>query len=108
MHECDRKQSDIVVIQGDTYQKNVSIEGVFLESIESVYFSCGKLNLEKELYYDESINKFVLLLTSEETKNLKPIVTDFDITVKIIGKVITGLYRGKFIVAEKNNRVEAY
>ncbi len=108
MHECDRKQSDIVIIQGDTYQKNVSIDGVFLSSIEGVYFSCGKLNLSKKLEWDESINKFVLLLTSEETQSLKPIVTDFDITVKIIGKVTTGLYRGKLIVAEKNNPVEAF
>lgn len=106
---CDRNQSDIVIIQGDTYQKNLIIEGVMLDAIEAVYFSCGKLNLSQEMPYDENINRFVLLLDSDVTKNLKPIVTDYDITVKFFDdKVRTGLHRGKLIVSEKNNPVEAF
>ncbi len=104
----DRCQTDIVIIQGDTYQKNISVTGVFLSSIEGVYFSCGKLNLSKKLEFDEILNKFVLILTPEETSSLKPIVTDFDITVKLLDKIQTGVYRGKLIVAEKTNPVEAF
>ena len=102
----NRCESDIVIIQGDTYEKHVSIDGVFLSAIESVYFSCGKLNITKQLNYDGSINRFVLTLSSDETKTFKPVVTDYDITVKLNGdKVTTGLYRGKLIVAEKNNPI---
>lgn len=105
----DRCQTDIIIIQGDTYQKNVSIEGVYLDSIEGVYFSCGKLKLSKKLPYDSTIGRFTLILTSEETTALKPIVTDYDITVKFFdSKIRTGLYRGKLIVSEKNNPVEAF
>ena len=102
----DRCQSDIVIIQGDTYQKNVLIEGVLLDAIEAVYFSCGKLNLSKQLPFDSSLQRFTLILSHEETQALKPIVTDYDITVKLFGDTIrTGLHRGKLIVLDKNNPV---
>ncbi len=102
----NRDQSDMVIIQGDSYQKNVYIDGVFLSAIEGVYFSCGKLNLSKKLDFDDANNNWFLLLTPEETEILKPVVTDYDITVKFNGnKVQTGLYRGKLIVSEKNNPV---
>lgn len=105
----DRCQSDIVIIQGDTYQKNVLVEGVLLDTIEGVYFSCGKLNISKELTFDENLNAWVLLFTHEETQSFKPIVTDYDITVKLFGNNIkTGLHRGRLQVSEKNNPVEAF
>lgn len=105
----NRCQSDMVIIQGDTYQKNVTIDGVFLSTIEGVYFSCGKLGISKKLSFDESTNRFVLLLKSNETSEFKPIVTDYDITVKFFDDSIrTGLYRGRLIVAEKNNAVEVF
>lgn len=100
-------KEEIVIIQGDTCQKNVSISGVMLSNIDSVYFSCAKLNITKQLEYDETISKFVFYLTPEETSSLKPIVTDFDITVKFNTSTIkTGVYRGKIMVLEKNNSVE--
>lgn len=102
--------SDIVIIQGDTCQKNVFIEGLEdLSSINSVYFSCSKLEMERELTYDQDIEAYVLLITSDETSAFKPMVTDFDITVKIGTSVIkTGLYRGKLVILDKNNPVEVY
>jgi len=102
----DRCQSDIVIIQGDTYQKNVLIEGVLLDAIEAVYFSCGKLGITKQLEFDHSLQRFVLKFTHDETTLLKPIVTDYDITVKLFGNNIrTGLHRGKLFVLDKNNPV---
>lgn len=98
--------SDILIIQGDTCQINVEVEGVEKEFIEEVYLSCEKLNLVRALTYDQTIEKYVLVLSSEETKNFTPIITNFDITVKIVGnKIATGLYKGKIIIAEKNNSI---
>ena len=112
MNQCNRcNQTDIIIIQGDTYQKNVSITaaGIFLSAIESVYFSCGKLNLTKQLEYDQSVKCWVLLLTSQETESLKLIETDYDITIKFFDdKIRTALYRGKLKVLDKNNPVEAF
>lgn len=103
----DRCPTDIVIIQGDTYQKNVIIEGVYTDIIEGVYFSCGKLNLTQKLSFNSQFNHFELILSSEQTATLKPVVTDFDITVKLQNdKVTTGLYRGKLIVLDKNNPIQ--
>lgn len=104
----DTCHSDIVIIQGDTYQANVTIEGVEdLSVVEHVYFTCSKLDLTRELLFDSETETYVLLLSSEETSALKPITTNFDITVKLVGeKLKTGLYRGALIVCEKNNPVE--
>ncbi len=99
--------ADVVIIQGDTYEQNVFVEGVPAEVIEEVYFSCNKLNISKSLAFDSDIQGYVLLLSSQETKDLKVVTTDYDITVKLIGNNIkTGIYRGKLIVLEKNNTVE--
>lgn len=106
MHsECNC--SDIVIIQGDTSQTNVTIEGVDHEAIQEVYFSCGKLGLSKQLSYDSESGIYILLFTSEETSSFKPIVTNFDITLKLFNdEIITGLYQGRIIVSDKNNPVE--
>lgn len=99
--------ADVVVIQGDTLEQNVFIEGAPVEAIEDVYFSCKKLNISKRLEFDSDIQGYVLLLSSQETKDLKPVTTDYDITVKLISDNIkTGLYRGKIIILEKTNFVE--
>lgn len=100
---------DIVIIQGDTSQTNVTIEGVTSDTIKDVYFSCGKLYLSRKLTYDSELDKYVLLFTSAETAEFKPITANFDITIHMFdGTVITGLYRGKIIVTDKNNPVEVY
>ncbi len=102
--EC---HSDIVIIQGDTYQANVTVEGVQKEAIEAVYFSCSKFDLSRELTYDDDTDTYVLLLSSEETKALVASTTNFDITVKLFDqKLKTGLYCGKLIVLKKTNPVE--
>lgn len=104
MHECCR--SDIMIIQGDTSQINITVEGVPHEAIEKVYFSCSKLDIVKELTYDTDINKYVLLFSSEETSSMNKIITNFDITVKLFDqKIKTGLYQGKITVSEKNNPI---
>lgn len=99
--------ADVIIVQGDTYEQNVYIDGVAPTSINGVFFSCKKLELSKQLTYVDDIKGYVLLLSSQETKDLKPITTDYDITIKLIDDSIkTGLYRGKLIVLEKTNTVE--
>lgn len=99
--------AEIIIIQGDTYQKNVAVNGVMRDQIQAVYFSCAKLNVTKELPFDPTIMKYVLRFTPEETASFKHIVTDFDITVKLAETVVkTGVYRGKLMILEKNNSVE--
>ena len=97
---------EIQIIQGDSYQKNVLISKVDLALIEGVYFSCSKLNIEKKLDYDRDIERYVFALTSNETKDLPPIYTDYDITVKFNDdKIKTVSYRGSFSVLLKTNKV---
>lgn len=103
----DGCHSDIVIIQGDTSQTNVTIEGATHEMIEAVYFSCGKLGITKTLPYDSETDTYTLLFSSEETSDIKPQITNFDITIKLFdSKILTGLYQGKLTIADKNNPVE--
>ena len=97
---------DIQIIQGDTYQKNVLIENVDLSLIEGVYFSCSKLDITQKLEYDNNIERYVFILTADETKDLTPIYTDYDITIKFTDdKIKTVSYRGGFCVLPKTNEI---
>lgn len=97
---------NIEIIQGDTYQKNVLIENVDLSLIEGVYFSCKELNICQKLEYDNDINRFVFLLTANQTKDLNPIYTDYDITIKFNdSKIKTVSYRGSCSILPKINKV---
>ena len=106
----NRNNSDIVIVQGDTLQKNVSITGIeSMSVIEGVYFSCNRLNLSKKLDFDASTNKFLLVISSAETEDFKAIVTDYDVTVKFFDeKIKTALYRGTLTVLEKTNPVGGF
>lgn len=96
----------IEIIQGDTLQKNVLISGVSETQISKVYFSCKKIEIEKELTYDSEIERYVLRIESDETKELEPITTDYDLTIKFTDDdVSTVLYRGILKVLPKVNEV---
>lgn len=96
----------ITIIQGDTLQRYVIVEGAPNEIIENLYFTSEKLGISKELEYDEQSFKYELLIPASETVKFKPMITDFDITVKFFDeKVKTCLYKGKIKVLEKNNKI---
>ena len=96
----------ITIIRGDTCQKNVSITGVETSLIDSVYFSCNDLEIDKALTYDNTIGKWIFRLEPNETSLLKKITSDFDITVKFTDDSISTLiYRGTIRVLPKNNKV---
>ncbi len=99
--------SELIVVQGDTCNTSLTISGAGADTIEEAFFSCSKLNLIQKLPYDEESCTYILYLSQDQTKNFKPIITNFDITAKIKGNMIkTIIYRGKLTVLEKNNPVE--
>ena len=100
------KKYTIEIIQGDTIEKNVVISGVDNSDIEKVYFTSEKLNIEKELPFDDVSEKWLLRLESSETKDYEETTTDFDITVKFVDSdILTGIYRGLLKVLPKTNKV---
>ena len=97
--------SNIVIIQGDTYEAELEIIGLTdLSVIEKCVFTCSYLQLCKELQANEN-GKNELKLSHEETEKLKACVSDFDITVYLKDEnVATVIYRAKVKVLEKNNK----
>lgn len=100
------KSYKIDIIKGDTIEKNIIISGINNEDIEKVYLSSKEINIDKELTYDSNTEKWVFRLESNETKDLKEINTDFDITMKLVSSdVLTLVYRGVIQVYPKINKV---
>ncbi len=96
----------IKIVQGDTYQKNVTIMGIEQSLIEDVFLSCSKLNLCKKLTYNTEYDKYMFRLEPHETSALKTITTDFDITIKFTNSdTRTVVYRGNLVVLPKINAV---
>ena len=106
MNPCRCCNTDIVIIKGDTCQRNITVKGVDHNIIDTVYFTCSKLNISQELEYDSTIQKFIFYLSPETTATFKHITTDYDITIKFFDDSIkTVVYRGKMIVVDKNNPI---
>ena len=98
---------DFRIIQGDTCEGSISVLGEGNDAVEELFFSCNKLNLIQKLSFDDENGTYKLYLSQDQTKNFKPIITNFDITAKIKGNIIkTIVYRGKLTVLEKNNTIE--
>lgn len=98
----------IRIIQGDTYQLNVSItdNSEMVSNIASVYLSCKGLNITQELEYNSELNKYIFSLFPEETIRLTPGNYDYDLTILFEDdNVYTTLYRAEFIVLPKVNEV---
>ena len=93
------------IIQGDSFDRQVYLEGVKVEEIEGIYFSCKELGICKKLPLIDN-EFFSLNFTVEETKKFPKIETDYDLTIKIIGeKVRTEIYNSQLTVLPKKNVV---
>jgi len=98
---------EILVVQGDSYQKNVIIENVEPINIDAIYISCKDLAINKQLTYNNEEQRYEFFLSADETMNLKSMLTDFDITIYFTdGKVKTISYKAKINVLPKINKVE--
>lgn len=97
------------IIQGDSFDREVYVEGVELEKIEGIYFSCEDLGICRKLtYYDEE-GYFGLSLSPEETILFPKINTNYDLTVKFVDeKIATATYCSQLTVLPKINKVACF
>ena len=96
-------QKTIKVIQGDSYQLNVSVENV-TNAIDHITISSEKLGIKKALTYDSENNKYVFTLSPDETKDLKVGKDDYDLTIFFTDEnVLTIVYRCEIVIYEKTN-----
>ena len=95
----------ITIIQGDTYECEVSIEGVLVEIIDKIYFSSNQLNVCKEL--EKRDGKFVLKFTPEETMKFETGNLSYDFTIYFVDKTIqTVQYKARISILPKVNKVQ--
>lgn len=105
----DTINSKLEIIQGDTFYREIEIEGVSNDLIESIYFSCNELNICKSLTYDSNVEAWVLQINSNETDEFAKFNGTYDLTIKFSDqKITTVVYNGLLIVKEKQNKVRCY
>ena len=98
-----RGQKQIKVIQGDSYQLNVSVENV-TNAIDNITVSSEKLEIKKVLTYDSVNNKYIFTLTPNETRNFTVGKTDYDLTIFFADdNVQTIVYKSEITVLPKTN-----
>ena len=96
-------QKQIKIIQGDSYQLNVSVTNNSY-IIDHITVSSKKLRILKTLVYDSSSNKYMFIMTPEETAVLATGNFDYDLTIFFVDdKVQTVAYRPEFVVLPKTN-----
>lgn len=100
----------IELIQGDTYETTLEIEGLEdFSLLEKVTFSSADLDLCKELTFNQADSTYTLLLLPNETDKFKSGIFDYDITIKFTNdNVLTVIYQGEIMVKEKKNRCDIY
>ena len=97
-------ESKITIIQGDSYERYITIEGIDLDLIEGVYFSSAKLNCSKKLFLKNT--DYVLSFTPEETMSFPVFNTNYDLTIKFVGnKVNTVQHHSIITILPKTNKV---
>lgn len=98
--------TNLEIIQGDTFGLTIKLENVDLDTIEKVYFTCDTLKISKE--FERRDDAYYLEISCEETCNLNKIVCCYDITAFFVGnKVKTVEYRGTIRILEKVNKVNS-
>lgn len=74
------------IIQGKTYHLGLKFASADIEKISKMWFSCAELNIIREMELDQETSIYSLELSWEETQNLKPMTTSFNITVRLVGE----------------------
>ena len=102
-------KAKIEIIQGDSYQKNVVIENVQHEFIDSVYISCKGLNICQQLTYSSQRDKYTFFLTRQETTDLPNGTYDYDLTIKFMDDIVKTIpYRESLVILPKLNKVGCF
>ena len=74
--------NEIIIIQGDSYQAELDINGLIdVSVVDKCIFSSAYLGICKALTLSSDLNKYVLAFTSEETNNMLPSIASFAITL---------------------------
>lgn len=103
------ERQKIKIIQGDTYTLDIDFEGITLDLINNIYFSCDELSICKKLNKYVEENLFRLFISSEESKEYPSGVYNYDLTVEFAGETVkTVQYRSIITILEKNNKVVCY
>lgn len=96
--------TNLEIIQGDTFSLTIRLENVDLTTIDKVYFSCKELGICKEFFRME--DAFDLDIPCTETCDYKKTVCCYDITIKFnSGRTTTVEYRGKLKILPKVNEI---
>ena len=99
----------ISIIQGDSYTNEISFEGIGLESIKDIFFTCSDLSICKKLERDVENNVFILHLTSNNTINYNVGTYNYDLTIQFIDdQYKTIQYQSIMSILEKTNKVICY
>lgn len=97
--------TSIEIIQGDSYQRNITFSGSLSDFISSVFITCQGLGLCKSLQKQEE--KYIFYLSSEETSSLQEYYGSYDLTVTFIdNKIKTLCYNATIKILPKINKVE--
>ena len=95
----------ITIIQGDTYECEVTVEGIVAELVDKIYFSSNQLNVCKML--DKRDNKFILKFTPEETMKFSTGNLSYDFTIYFLDNTIqTAQYKARISILPKINKVQ--
>lgn len=98
---------DIIIIQGDTYRREITIDGIDNRVIEGVYFSSHELGICKKCDYEDGV--YVLYFSPSETENFKAFSGIYDLTVRFNkNDVNTICYNSSIIILPKDNKVTCY
>lgn len=93
------------IIQGDSFDRQVYVEGVETDKIEGIYFTCEKLGICKKLVLTKD-NYFVLSISAEESSKFPKIDASYDLTIKFIDdKIQTATYCSQISILPKINKV---
>ena len=97
----------IRLVQGDELSFDLNVLGgdEILE-IERMIFSCDEQEVIKDCTkLNDSL--YYLQIPSEETKNFKPKIVSFDITLQFTdGEIVTVVFQNKLEVLKKRNKIE--
>ena len=98
--------AEIMIIQGDSYQKNIVVRNANLISIKNIYITCDRFGICQDLDFNDEIGKWVFYLSPEQTAQLQETTTDYDITIEFTDKKIkTVSFEAQFVVFKKKNKI---
>mgnify|MGYP000201033360 CR=1 FL=1 len=93
------------IIQGDSFDRQVYVEGVETDKIEGIYFTCEKLGICKKLVLTKD-SYFTLSISAEESSKFPKIDASYDLTIKFIDdKIQTATYCSQISILPKINKV---